>query len=95
MLRKSLVLAGAGALTLVMAWQAQAMTLTNRDGADLMVTITENGDSTGQDLLIAANQTLEDVCANGCTITLEDGQKLDFNGDEDVSIEGGRFIITE
>ena len=94
-MKKSLILAGAGALTLVLAWQAQAMTLTNRDTTDLMVKITDTGDDAGQDLIIAANETLEDVCENGCTITLEDGQTLDFNGDEDVYIEGGRFIVAE
>jgi hypothetical protein len=95
MTHKPLIIAAAGALALVLAWPAQAMTLTNRDATDLMVKITDSGDGADQDLLLAANETIEDVCENGCTLILEDGQQADFNGDEDVYIEGGRFIIAE
>lgn len=95
MTHKPLVIAAASILVSVLAWQAQAMTLTNRDATDLMVKITDTGDGADQELLLAANETIDDVCANGCTLTLEDGQQADFNGDEDVYIEGGRFVIAE
>ena len=92
---KPFVIAAAATLALAMAWPAQAMTLTNRDGSDLTLMISENGQSDGQEMTIAASETLDDLCANGCTITLEDGQQHTFNGDEEVYIEGGRFVIAE
>ena len=78
------------------AGQAQALTLTNRDTAEQRVQITEGGDeSVTQDVVIAADQTLDELCTEGCTITLESGEQESFEGYEIVYIEKGRFMLAE
>jgi len=95
MTTKPFVIAAASALAFILASSANAMTLTNRDASDVMLKITESGQSDSKDMTIAASETLDDLCANGCTITLQGGQQHDFKGDEDVSIQGGQFVISE
>jgi hypothetical protein len=82
--------------TLIVAGQAHALTLANRDQVDRRLLVTEAGDqAVTQEIFIASDEILEGVCPDGCTIALENGVKESFEGYEDVAIEDGRFVINE
>ncbi len=86
----------AAALALVLTGPVQALTLTNRDAVEQRVQINEGGDETvTQDVVLGAEQTLEGLCEDGCTIALENGVQESFEGNEDVYIENGGFQIAE
>jgi hypothetical protein len=86
----------AGALALFMAGQANALTLSNGEGAPLRVEITEGGDeAVTHDVVLAVGQTLDGLCEEGCTISLESGAQESFEGYEAVTIEDGDFLIGE
>jgi len=87
-------LLAAGAVTVLMtATQASALTLTNRDASMYNVSVTEN-DKTAS-IQVEPAQTLEGLCAEGCTIALENGATHEFDGSESVVIENGQISITE
>ena len=96
MIKTPLVALTAAALALTLAGQANALTLTNRDTVDQRVQITEGGDeAVTHDKVVAADQTLDELCEDGCTIALENGEQESFEGYETVFIENGRFVIAE
>jgi hypothetical protein len=68
---------------------AHAASITNRDEVDRKVTIIE-GDRT-TDHVLQPSQALNDVCAKGCTIRLDDGEDDEYmlEADDVVSIEDG------
>jgi hypothetical protein len=68
---------------------AHAASITNRDEIDRKVTIIE-GDRTAEHVL-QPSQALNDVCAKGCTIRLDDDEDDEYmlEGDDVVSIEDG------
>ncbi len=78
---------------LLMAGQASALQLTNRDAADHKLVVTEAG--TTKELIVKPSQTLEDVCAKDCTIKMPDGEEYEFDGSEMVSIEEGLMFLDE
>ncbi len=81
---------------LLMASSAQAFTLTNRDPEEQRLQITEGGDeAVTHEVIVAADQTREDLCLEGCTIVLDSGEQASFEGDEVVEIEDGHFVIAE
>ncbi|MDH3969284.1 MAG: hypothetical protein OEU56_19890 [Rhodospirillales bacterium] len=96
MTNKPLIALSAAALVLSLAGQAHALTLTNRDTVEQRVQINEGGDeAVTRDVVLGADQTLDGLCEDGCTIALENGVQESFEGDEAVSIENGRFMIAE
>ena len=96
MTKKSMIASTAAALALFLTSQAYALTLTNRDTVEQRIQINEGGDETvTQDHVLAADQTLEGLCEEGCTIVLESGAQQSFEGDEAVFIESGQFVIGE
>lgn len=68
---------------------AHAASITNRDEIDRKVTIIE-GD-TKADHVLKPSQALNDVCAKGCTIRLDDVEDDEYmlEADDVVSIEDG------
>jgi hypothetical protein len=76
-------------LLLLSGAAAHAASITNRDEIDRKVTIIE-GERTAERVL-QPSQTLNDVCAKGCTIRLDDGEDDEYllEGDDVVSIEDG------
>ena len=76
-------------LLLLSGTAAHAASITNRDEVDRKVTIIE-GDRT-TDHVLQPSQALNDVCAKGCTIRLDDGEDDEYllEGDDVVSIEDG------
>lgn len=96
MIRYPMVALTAGTMAVLLVGQAYALTLTNRDTTEWRMQIAEAGDeAVTHDVVVAANQTLDRLCPEGCTITLESGEQESFEGYEAVSIEGGRFVIAE
>lgn len=86
----------AAALALMLSGQAYALTLTNRDAGEHRVQINEGGDeAVTRDIVLTANQKVGGLCEDGCTIALENGVQESFEGDEDVYIENGQFLIGE
>ena len=86
----------AAASALFLTGQAHALTLTNRDAAEQRLQIVDIDEMpVTQDVVINANQTLDALCEEGCTIALENGEQGTFDGDEVVYIEDGRFVIAE
>lgn len=89
------------ALTIVVAsflvaGQAHALTLTNRDRVERRLLITEGSEvPVTHEIFIASDETLEGVCPDGCTIALDNGVKERFEGYEDIAIEDGQFVINE
>ena len=76
-------------LLLLSGTAAHAASITNRDEVDRKVTIIE-GDRT-TDHVLQPSQALNDVCAKGCTIRLDDGEDDEYllEADDVVSIEDG------
>ncbi|MDH3196015.1 MAG: hypothetical protein OEL78_06870 [Hyphomicrobiales bacterium] len=96
-MKKTLILAtGALAAALLVAGQANALTLTNRGAGDQRLKIITSGDeAVTQDVVILAEETLSDVCMDGCKIALENGDQKTFEGNEVVYIEHDKLVIAE
>ena len=83
-------------LTMILASQANALTLTNLDGMGHRLEINEGGDETvTHEIVVGPEETLDDLCQEGCTIGLDGGEQQSFEGYEKVFIEDGRFVIGE
>lgn len=72
---------------------AFALSVTNRDGIDQKITITEGEKQ--RDEVIAPSRTLSGVCPAGCVIKLENNEEYEFDGNEIVSIEEGLMFLDE
>jgi len=74
---------------LLMTSTAYAVTITNRDGKDVKVTVVD-GDGK-QDNTLASGKVIEGVCQKGCIIRLNDSEKDEYelDGSENVSVEEG------
>lgn len=69
-----------------MAGSASAMSITNQDGEERRIAITENGVRSERD--ISAGQTVQ-MCEQGCFITFPDGTLTAYQGDEKIVIRNG------
>lgn len=65
---------------------AGALTLTNREAAE--VRVTEIRGAQRQTHQVAPMATLTGICARGCILKLEDGSEWQLDGSERVSLEG-------
>ncbi len=83
------------AATLLLGNQAQALTLTNRDTSPRQVLITEIDEEAIRTVIIEPAQTLDGFCEDGCSIVIQDGEEMTFEGDEVVYIEDGHLEIAE
>ena len=94
MMKSGLVMfAGAFAL---LAGSAQAASVTNRDVSEHYLQIVDpNGESEPQDVVIAANESLDGLCMEGCQIGLDDGDPLTLSGSEKLVIEDGVLGIEQ
>jgi hypothetical protein len=68
-----------------------AVTITNRDDKDHKLTVIEDDGAKKTDHVLKANQILENLCAKGCVIRLNDSEEDEYEleGNEAVSIEEG------
>ena len=85
---KSLVLATAGLL--LTAGLASAATVTNKDGAAVMIVITEGGQQT--EVGVGPGQSVT-VCGAGCFVTMPNGDRETLSGGETVEISGGKATV--
>lgn len=88
-----IALAAAAAL---LATPVQAATLTNRSADEVVVQINEEGDEiVSKQVTLAPDETVTDVCDQGCVMVLENGAQQSFEGDEIIYLEDGGFVIAE
>lgn len=68
-----------------------AVTITNRDDKEHKLTVIEDDGAKKTDHVLKANQILENLCAKGCIIRLNDSEEDEYEleGNEAVSIEEG------
>ncbi|MFP3920898.1 MAG: hypothetical protein ACLFPA_03000 [Dichotomicrobium sp.] len=86
---------GAAALAALMVTQAQAVTITNRDAIDYELRIEEGGDEmVGRSVTIPSGETLN-LCEDGCTMELDNGESESFEGDETVELFDGNLVFIE
>ena len=93
MSRYTLITLAAAALFLI--GEAHALTLTNRDGSQQRLEISEGGEELSRRIVIEPDQTIDDLCATECTLVLENGDEMTFDVGEDIYIEDGRFVVSE
>ncbi len=82
---------GLGALGMLAASPAEALTISNTDPDPHTITVKTGGDST--ELTIAPDTAVEPPCQSGCTVELENGEQYELKGGEDASIEGGTMFV--
>ena len=89
------ILLGLAAAAVVMAASASAyaLTLTNRDSSEHSFTVVD--DESAQTVTIQPNETRNDLCSQGCTISLGETESMEFDGSETVMIEGGMLTVAE
>ena len=91
-MKKSLFLL-ATASTLVFSGSAFAASLTNYDESTQVVIISEAGNETS--VTLEGNQSVEDICAKGCTLKFGNGEEYNLAGNEIVAIEGNQVYIDQ
>lgn len=84
-------IAALGALGLLYAGEAQALTITNMDAKPHTITVTAGSDS--KQVTIEATKDADASCDSGCKIKLESGDEYEFKGGEKVSIDGGVMFV--
>lgn len=90
---KTKSVAAAAVLSALMIGQAHAMTLINRDAVDYELQIEEGGDeAVTRSVTIEAGEMLE-LCEDGCTIELGNGERESFEGTETVELRDGGFVL--
>lgn len=65
---------------------AASATVVNNDGEQRSIIVTEGGDKT--ELSLAAGETVE-FCADGCFVTLPNGDREALTGSETIEISNG------
>lgn len=84
------------AVLAMFAAPANALTLTNSDDQTYEVTVVHGeGDASATLIELQGGANVADICEDGCTIQLDNGVEMSFNGDEIVSIQDGEFVLAE
>jgi glycine betaine/choline ABC-type transport system substrate-binding protein len=71
---------------------ALAITVTNRDATEQKFTVIEDHKQKEQSVKPGATA---EFCAQGCMITMPDGEDYEFDGPETVSIEEGLMFLED
>ncbi|GAB4232051.1 MAG: hypothetical protein Kow0032_14660 [Methyloligellaceae bacterium] len=72
---------------------AHALTVTNEDTVDHVLTIIVNGaEST---LALRPGQRGNGICEDGCVIRMQNGDEYEFEGRENVVIDGEQLFLEE
>ena len=88
---KTVTVLGLGALCMLFALPAKALTISNADPKPHTITVKAGSDST--ELTIAPDTAVEPPCQSGCTIELENGELYEMKGGEEASIESGVIFV--
>ncbi len=84
------------AATLFAFGEAFALSLTNRDSAEHRVTVSKGNDEAAtSEFVMDAEEAFDDLCLEGCVITLGNGAQQSFEGYETVHIQDGQFVVAE
>jgi len=83
--------AALGALVLLCAGPASALTISNIDAKPHTVTVTAGSDS--KELTIDPAKNVDAPCSDGCKVKLENGDVYELKGGETVSIEDGVMYV--
>jgi hypothetical protein len=82
---------GAGLMSVLFAFPASAITISNSDPDPHTVTVTVGSDS--KQVTVAPDQEVDNVCAEGCIVQLENGEQYQMSGGEAISIEDGVIFV--
>jgi hypothetical protein len=82
---------GAGFAGALFAFPASALTISNTDPDPHTVTVTVGTDS--KQVTVAPNEEVDNICADGCMVQLENGEQYQMSGGETVSIEDGIIFV--
>ncbi len=82
---------GLGALVMLFALPAEALTISNSDPKPHTITVKSGSDS--KELTIAPEAAVEPECQSGCTIELENGDVYELKGGEEASIDSGALFV--
>lgn len=69
---------------------AQAASVTNKDEAAVVLTVTEGGNRV--EIVVDAGAS-ERLCPSGCFITTPDGDRIGLSGDETIEIVKGSAVV--
>jgi len=83
--------AALGALVLLCAGPASALTISNIDAKPHTVTVTAGSDS--KEFTIDPAKNVDAPCSDGCKVKLENGDVYELKGNETVSIEDGVMYV--
>lgn len=70
-----------------------ALQLTNNDPTEQKIVVTEKSDS--RDLVIKPSETMMNLCPEGCTMRMPDGEEYEFEGGEIVFVEEGLMFLDD
>jgi hypothetical protein len=88
---RTVTILGLGALGVMFALPAQALTISNTDPKAHTITVKAGSDSTK--LTIEPAAAVEPACQSGCSIVLENGDIYEMKGGEIASIESGALFV--
>lgn len=74
----------------IFAAPAAAATVTNKDGATVVLTVVENGSR--MEIVLDAGGS-ETLCPTGCFVTLPNGDRIALDGGENVEILNGSAVV--
>ncbi len=83
--------AALGALVLLCAGPAHALTISNVDPKPHKITVTAGGSS--NELTVESEKQVDAPCSGGCKVKLENGDIYELKGDETVSIDEGALFV--
>jgi hypothetical protein len=83
--------AALGALALLCAAPAQALTISNSDPKPQKITVIGGGAS--NEMTVESEKQVDAPCSGGCKVKLENGDEYELKGGETVSIDGGVMFI--
>jgi hypothetical protein len=79
-----------------LATPANALSITNEDEVAYSFDVIIGEDDAEIDAIeLAAGESVSDVCPQGCKVKLPNGAEFSFEGNENVSIKNGVFMIVE
>lgn len=86
------VAAGAfGAAMMAIAGAVSAASVVNYDQIERKFTMIVGEQR--RDYTLEAGQTLQQVCESGCLIVMQDGMRIDLDGQEIAAIEEGKMFV--
>jgi hypothetical protein len=80
-----------GALGVLFALPAEALTISNMDADSHTITVSVNGGS--KELTVEPQAQVDAPCDKGCTISLDSGEQYEMKGGESASIEDGTLFV--